>query len=237
MIVSIMQPAYLPWLGYFERIAASDVHVVLNHVQFEKNSFINRNRIKTRSGPVWLTIPVQTAGRFGNLPITDVRIDNAMKWSHKHWETLRQSYSGSAFFRDHSKFLKEFYSMEHELLNDVCNAVTAYLLEILSIKTRLISSSTMQLSSAKSDLVLEICRQLGATTYISGELGSNYLDEGAFAEAGITVKFQNYQHPEYRQLHGEFVSHLSVIDLLCNVGPESLEILMTDTAHHARNNM
>jgi len=226
MKISINQPAYLPWLGYYERIAVSDVHVVLDHVQFEKNSFINRNRITTKNGPAWLTIPVLTSGRFQALPINQVIIDNQPDWKRKHWESIRQAYRKSPHFSLHEAFLTEFYATEWNLLLKYCMHLNEYLLDVLSIKTPLILSSELGINSKKTDLVLDICKKLGATTYYSGALGKNYLDEEAFQAEGIEVVYQDYHHPVYRQMHIPFVSHLSTLDLICNHGPESLGIIL-----------
>ena len=225
MKISINQPAYLPWLGYYERIAASDLHVVLDHVQFEKNSFINRNRIKTKNGPIWLTIPVLTSGRFQSLPIDQVIVDNRSDWKRKHWESINQAYGKSPYFFMCEAFLKEFYAAEWDLLLEYCMHSNKYILNLLSIKTPLILSSELGITSKKTNLVLDICKKLGATTYYSGALGKNYLDKDAFQANGIEVVYQDYPHPVYKQMGVPFVSHLSTLDLMCNHGPESLGII------------
>jgi hypothetical protein len=168
MMVSIHQPAYLPWLGYFARIAASDVHVVLDHVQFEKNSFINRNRVRAAQGACWLTVPVQTKGRFGRLPISAVRIDNSRDWRKQHWRTLAQSYSRSPHFAEHAAFFERIYARRWERLIDLCTEINAYLLRALHIDTPLRQASSLGASGVKDDLVLALCRACGATTYLSG---------------------------------------------------------------------
>ena len=134
MIASISQPAYLPWLGYFERIAASDVHVVLDHVQFEKNSFTNRNKVRTSTGWTWLTVPVQTRGRFGNSAIDRLEIDNSGPWSAKHWATLRQNYVRAPYFRAHEPFFELLYARRWDGLADLCREITTYLLEARNVR-------------------------------------------------------------------------------------------------------
>src|SRR5437016_6290091 len=126
MIVSINQPAYLPWLGYFHRIAAADVHIVLDHVQFEKNSFTNRNKIRTRDSWSWLTVPVRTAGKFGQLPINEIEIVNEKKWAIKHWQTLRFSYAKAPFFVEHATFFESVYARAWHKLVDLTGEITAY---------------------------------------------------------------------------------------------------------------
>lgn len=228
MIVSINQPAYLPWLGYFHRIVESDVHIVLDHVQFEKNSFTNRNKIRTVNGWTWLTVPLKTSGRFGDLAINRLQIDGSSGWSRKHWETIRQNYRKAPYFSRHEDFFVATLASEWKSLADLCKHMTSYLLWNLQIPTEIRYSSHMNASGTKDDLVLNLCRQVGATTYISGALGRNYLREEPFRAAGIKVVYQEYRHPVYPQLHGAFEPCMAAIDLVFNCGPTSLDILMKD---------
>src|SRR6266436_1639013 len=142
--VSINQPAYLPWLGYFHRIAISDAHIVLDHVQLEKNSFTNRNKIRTREGWCWLTVPVRTAGKFGELPINELGIAGERPWAPKHWETLRLNYCKAPFFDQHAAFLRGVYTRSWLNLVDLAHEVTGYLLDAFGIRTKLYFSSQMQ---------------------------------------------------------------------------------------------
>jgi len=228
VIVSINQPAYLPWLGYFHRIAASDLHIVLDHVQFEKNSFTNRNKVRTANGSAWLTVPVKTSGRFGELAINSLEIDNKSDWRRKHWQTVQQSYAKAAHFREHEAFFRELYGTPWEKLVDLCERVTSYLVQSFGIKSRLVRSSEMKGRGAKDELVLNLCREAGASTYISGALGRDYLREELFREAGIKVLYQDYHHPEYPQVYKPFEPYMAAVDLLFNCGPKSLEIIMKD---------
>lgn len=229
MIVSINQPAYLPWLGYFQRIAVSDLHIVLDHVQFEKNSFTNRNKARTANGWCWLTVPVRTRGRFGNVPINRLEIDNTARWRESHWRTIEQNYAQAPFFDAHAAFFEGVYRREWLYLADLCREITGYLLEAFGIRTPLRYSAQMPVSGRKDELVLELCRQVGAKTYLSGALGRNYLREELFRAAGIAVKYQDYHHPTYPQARGgAFQPYMAAIDLLFNCGPESLGILLHD---------
>ena len=226
MIVSVNQPAYLPWLGYFQRIAASDVHVVLDHVQYEKNSYTNRNKIRNDRGWQWLTVPLRTKHRFGSLQINRVEIDNDQHWTRQHWNALRQNYSKAPFFHAHADFFEQIYRREWNLLNDLLSETTVYLLASLGVRTPLRKSSEMDPVGHKDELILDLCRKTGATQYLSGPLGRNYLRESIFGDADIAVGYQDYRHPEYRQLHPGFEPSMSVVDLLFNHGPESLGIIM-----------
>ena len=224
MIVSINQPAYLPWLGYFERIARSDVHIVLDHVQVEKNSFTNRNKVRTATGWCWLTVPMKTKGRFGDLAIRSVEIEGEA-WRRKHWETIRQSYARAPFFDVHAPAFEALYARDWTHLLGVCDAATRLLLDVLGIRTRLLRSSEMEPQGAKDALVLDLCRKAGATTYLSGALGRQYLHEEVFAESGIRVAYQDYEHPVYPQAHPGFEPFMAAVDLLFNCGPDAHAIL------------
>ncbi|GJM26167.1 MAG: hypothetical protein DHS20C16_25820 [Phycisphaerae bacterium] len=230
MIISINQPAYLPWLGYFERIARSDIHVVLDHVQFEKNSFVNRNRILAAGGPTWLTVPVKTKGKFGDLPICKLEIDNQTPWRRKHWQTLQQAYGQAPHFDAHAGFFSGLYEKEWTHLSDLCGCVTRYLLEAFAIDTKLVQSSTLDVEGRRNEMLIELCRSLGATEYISGAMGRDYIDPKLFEDAGITLSFQDYDHPQYTQLRAQqFESNLSAVDFLFNHGPDSRDILLNQS--------
>ena len=228
MIVSINQPAYLPWLGYFHRIAVSDLHIVLDDVQFEKNSFTNRNKIRTREGWQWLTVPVKTKGKFGDLAINELEPDNHSRWAAKHWTALRQHYGKAPFFKIYEPQLAEIYAKPWERLNDLMRVLTTMLLEAFSIRTPLRYSSDMKVDGAKDELVLNLCRAANATHYLSGPLGRNYLREEIFAAAGVKVSYNDYRHPAYAQVYPGFEPFMAALDLLFNCGPDSLAILKKD---------
>jgi len=224
MIVSINQPAYLPWLGYFHRIAVSDLHIVLDDVQFEKNSFTNRNKLRMKQGWCWLTVPLKTKGRFGEL-INQLEIANDQKWANKHLNTIRMNYAKAPYFKEHIGFFVETYSHDWHYLSDLIHKTTNHILGTLQIRTPLRRSSEMKVGGRKDELVLNLCRAVGADVYLSGPLGRNYIREKIFQDAGIRVIYQNYIHPVYRQLHPGFEAHMSTVDLIFNHGPRSYEIM------------
>lgn len=226
MIVSINQPAYLPWLGYFHRIAVSDAHIVLDDVQFEKNSFTNRNKVRTRDGWCWLTIPVKTAGKFGQLSINEIELAKQRNWAVKHWETLRLNYSKAPFFPPHATFFESVYARPWLKLIDLTSEITGYLLAAFGIRTKLYFSSQLKVLGKKDELILNLCRQLGATVYLSGPLGRNYLREQLFHAQGIGVRYDDYHHPEYPQAQPGFEPYMAAVDLLFNAGPESLGVIL-----------
>lgn len=225
MIVSINQPAYLPWLGYYDRIAKSDLHIVLDHVQFEKNSVTNRNKVRTATGWSWLSVPVLTKGRFGELAIDQIEIDQTSKWVKKHFMTLQTNYSRSAYYSQYCDYFEHFYQQDWTYLAPMLLESTCYLMQELGIQTQQLRASELSPKSKKADLILELCIKVGATTYLSGPFGRDYLDEDAFEKAGIELKYHDYVHPTYDQCFDGFEPYMSVVDLLFNHGEKSLEIL------------
>ena len=225
MIVSINQPAYLPWLGYFHRIAVSDVHIVLDHVQFEKNSFTNRNKVRIKEGWCWLTVPLKTKGKFRNLYIDRLEIASEPRWADKHWATIRLNYAKAAYFAQHASFFQRIYGERRDYFMDLTREITTYLLGALEIKTPILFSSKMRVEGEKDKLILNLCRTVGAKVYISGPLGKNYLREELFQDVGIKVVYHNYNHPIYPQVYPSFEAYMSAIDLLFNCGPNSAKIL------------
>jgi hypothetical protein len=225
MIVSIHQPAYLPWLGYFHRMLISDVHVVLDNVQFEKNSFINRNKVRTHDGWCWLTVPTKTAGKFGDLAINRIEIANQTAWASKHWNTLRLNYAKAPFFQEHARFFEMTYRRDWNQLVDLTGEVTDYLLDAFGITTKRYLASQLKITGKKDELVLNLCRELGATVYLSGPLGKNYLREELFRESGIAVRYHGYDHPIYAQVYRGFEPYMAALDVLFNVGPRSLDTI------------
>jgi hypothetical protein len=222
MIVSINQPAYLPWLGYFDRIDASDLHIVLDHVQFEKNSLVNRNRIRTPSGWTWLTIPLATKGRFGGLPIRDLRSADGGRWRKKHWKTLEMNYVRAVGFLDHFDELRAIYGDEqfgNAFLPPVMRLID-YQLKVMGVRTKIVSSSALGVDGSKSALICNLCRAVGAKTYLSGPFGRDYLDLEAFEADDIDVLFHDYAPQPYTQVWPGFEAAMSALDVLfcCRAG-------------------
>jgi hypothetical protein len=216
MIVSIHQPAYLPWMGYLARIAASDIFIYLDTVQFEKNSFTNRNRIKTANGPIWLTVPVLQQGHIGK-PMTELLIDPRQDWRKKHLASIANSYRRASGFARRYPLLERLYAADTPLLADLCYDQLLFWLAELGIKTKVLRASSLPVEGSKSDLVLALCRHVHATEYISGPLGRGYLQEQDFAAAGIAVHYQQFAHPQYSQLYGEFQPAMGIVDYWMNV--------------------
>lgn len=224
MKVAIHQPQYLPWLGYFDKMDQADCFVILDHVQFKKNEWQNRNRIKTASGWQWLTVPV--LHRFPQR-ISEVRINETAPWSRKHLQALVLNYATAPSFDAHRAFFEEAYAREWKLFIDLALTTLAYLVEALGIQTKLVLASSLALPEREgaTDRLVSICQALGADSYLSGTGGRGYLDLGRFVEAGIQVWFQAFQCPPYPQEFGAFEPNLSIVDLLFNCGSQSLQVL------------
>lgn len=215
MILSAHQPAYLPWLGYLDKIIGSDLFVYLDSVQFEKNSFTNRNRIKSPQGPIWLTVPVKMKGHLGRT-LREIEIDNSQNWQKKHLNSIYLNYKKAPRFESIYPLIEPFFAKEYRSLSELCWEQLQFWCREFRIDTRIVRSSELELASRKSDLVLDLCRRFGADQYISGILGRDYLDEAEFRLQGIEVNYQDYQHPGYRQLWGGFEPCLSVLDFCMN---------------------
>ncbi len=228
MIISINQPAYMPWLGYFDRINKSDTHIVLDHVQFEKNSMVNRNKIKTDQGWCWLTVPVKTSGKFGDLALNKIAINNNQNWQKKHWNSIYFNYKKSPFFHLYENELSYFYQQKWDLLADALKWQLNFFLKTLNISTPIFFSSDKNYQTSKSDLVLDICKDFDTSTYLSGPFGRDYLQTEPFNKQHIEIDFHDYTPPVYQQLHGKFISHLCIFDLICNHGENSLKILQNN---------
>ena len=217
MILSAHQPAYLPWLGYFHKIASVDVFVYLDTVQFEKNSFINRNQIKTPQGAQWLTIPVKTRGHMsGSLRTTT--IDDSQAWRSKHLKSIEMNYRKAPRFHERFPKIEALLRMPESNLAEYClNQLRFWLAELGIANTRIVRSSELPIASSKSDLVLDLCRHFSAQRYLSGALGRDYLVDADFREAGIAIEYQSFKSPVYPQLWGAFIPNLGVIDWWMNM--------------------
>jgi hypothetical protein len=225
MLVTIHQPHYLPWLGYLHRMAQADLFIVLDHVQFERGNYQNRTRVRVNGAPHWLTVPVEQHSQKER--IADKRVENRLDWARAHFETLRRAYAGAGYFNRYAADLRAIYSTQWERLADLNDALLEILRRAFDIRTPLVKSSTLGVGGQKSELVLNLCRAVGAKALLVGLGGSReYLDRAAFAEAGIELRFQEFTHPQYVQRGaGPFTPGLSAVDLLFNCGAASRDVL------------
>lgn len=202
----------------------SDFFVYYDDVQFDKHGWRNRNRIKTSAGPLWLTVPVLHTGRNGQ-PILEVEIDNRAPWARKHITSIRLNYAKSPFIDDYLPELEEILCRPWKYLVDLDICVVQLLCRWLDIQRPIVRSSDLGIGGEKNTRLLNICRYFDANCYISGDAAKEYLDEKWFAAHAIRVEWQEYRHPTYPQLHGDFLPYLSTLDLVLNAGVASQKII------------
>ncbi len=223
MIVSIHQPQYLPWLGYFDKIDKADAFVFLDNVQFKKNEVQNRNKIKTAAGGQWLTVPVMY--QFPQL-INEVEINNRERWQHKQQQALISNYKKAPHWSVLEAFFTDLFQSQWQTISQLNIHAVKKLVEILGITTPLhIASEMGSFPEEPNERLIAITKHLGADTYLAGSGGRNYMDVDKYERNSIKVLFQDYKHPVYNQLFGDFLPYMSVIDLIFNHGDESLRIL------------
>lgn len=221
--IAILQSNYIPWKGYFNVIAAVDEFILYDDMQFTKNDWRNRNRIKTPAGVQWLSIPV---GSSIHRRIRDVALPTTA-WAQQHWTTLSLNYRAAMQFESVASWLAPLY------LENTCRDLSSFnrkMLEAicvhLGIRTRITNSWDYTLAEGKTERLVDLCRQAEATIYVSGPSARGYLDESQFHSEGIEVQWMQYgPYPEYPQLWGPFVHEVSVLDLLFNCGDEASRYL------------
>ena len=223
MIVAVHQPQYLPWLGYFDKIRRADVFCYLDSVQYKKNDWQNRNRIKTSQGWQWLTVPV----RF-QFPekICEVKINPMVNWRKKHLQSLVTNYRRAPYFGKYIEVFEQIYSEDWELVSELNIHFIERLKDALGLSQKpAIKSSQLELREEPTDQLIDICKEVKADAYLSGQDGIKYMDLECFKENGIEVIIQDFKHPVYPQMFKDFESNMSVVDLLFNCGPESSNII------------
>ena len=220
--VCIIQSNYIPWRGYFDLIGLSDEFIVYDNVQYTKNDWRNRNRIKTNRGSIWLTIPVAHSGHMGQA-IDEARIARPA-WAEKHWKTLSQAYGRASFFKHYTAELEGLYARSGEMdrLSQVNRLWIDFIVQALGISTPITSAHGYRFAGDRNARLIELCLAAGARRYLSGPAAQSYLDVNAFAENGIEVTFMDYDgYPDYPQLHGDFDPFVSILDLILNLGPDA----------------
>lgn len=226
-VVAIHQPQYLPTLRYFAKAAACDILVHLDTVQFQRRGFQNRNMVKTPHGARMLTVPVKA---HRDTIIADVAIDDS-NWIDKHVTTLAHAYSKAEHYSWLRDELVPLLSSGFSKLADLNIATTEWTLRRLGINCRQVRASALNVAGTKEDLIIGLCKELKARAYFSGEGARAYQDAESFAAAGIELRYQEFVHPTYPQLHQEqgFLPDMAAIDLLANVGPQASDVLRTAT--------
>lgn len=224
MIVSVHQPQYLPWLGFFDKIDKSDCFVFLDNVQYKKREFQNRNKIRTKNDWIWLTVPVESKGKYTQ-KIKEVSLDNNSDWQKNHLKNIKIHYSHAKYFKDYIGFFEKLYAQKWLNLIDLNVHIIRFILLDLKINKDIYFESELNISGEKTERIINICKKLNADTYLSGAGGKDYLDSQAFKKESIKLVYQDFKHPEYEQCYKPFIPFMSVIDLLLNQGKNSLSLL------------
>lgn len=223
MNVVILQPSYIPWRGYFDQIRRADLFIFYDDVQYDKHGWRNRNQIKTAQGKQWLTIPVHSKGVTEGIPIKDVRIDWSRPWAKNHLKALTISYSKAPCFKTYLPLLESFYDRRDEYLADFTIETTVQLTRALgNSSTQFMRSSELAgIDGVKTDRLIQILKQVGATHYISGPSARDYIEQSKFDEAGITLEYMVYNYAEYPQLYPPYDPYVSALDLMFMLGDEA----------------
>jgi hypothetical protein len=215
---AIVQPSYIPWRGYFDLMSRVDLFVFYDDVQYDRRGWRNRNRIKTPQGTQWLTIPVHARGaQVESIPISAIETADT-DWPREHLAALTRSYERAPFFEELRPWLERVYAQPPRLLADFTIALTLDIARILGITTRTLRASSLDVSGAKTERLLQVLRAVGATRYLSGPSARAYLDVELLESAGIGVEWMTYDDPEYPQLYPPFDPHVTVLDLLFMTG-------------------
>lgn len=218
MICAVHQPHYLPWIGYFDKIKKSDVFVFLDNVQYKKREFQNRNKIRTASGSIWLTVPVKTKDKYLQR-LSDVEINNDDDWPAEHWKSIQCNYARAPYFKQYRDIFEDVYRRKWERLIDINMHLIRIFNDLYSIRTPVRLESELGVDTTSTQRIIDICRKLNADTYLSGTGGRDYMDESLFSTNALTLVYQEFKHPVYPQVHDGFEPFMSVLDHLFNCGP------------------
>lgn len=218
--IAILQSNYIPWKGYFDLINSVDEFIVYDDMQYTVDDWRNRNKVKTKQGVQWITIPVSKKGRL-NMKISEIKVADA-RWARKHWTTLSNTYARTRYFKEYADLFEDIYLHRANALESLSDINFLFMTEInriFGISTNLRLSSEFELGEGKTEHLLNICKQTGADIYLSGPAASDYLDEGIFNRDGIDVQWMDYNnYPQYTQQHGTFEHGVTILDLLFNTG-------------------
>jgi len=227
MIIAIHQPEYLPWLGFFKKMMNVELFVFLDDVQFRKKGWQNRNRIRINDGTALLSIPVHT---HSYPKINEVTIDNEKNWSIRHKKSILYNYARAPYFDEIKDFIESIFEKKFQYLVDLNTEIIKFIMNELEIKSKIIFSSELEISKKGSDRVLDICKAVDADHYITGTFwAESNLRVEEFKKSNIDVEFQKFQHPIYKQIHGEFIPEMSIIDLLFNEGRKEAKKILQNS--------
>lgn len=219
MIVAIHQPNYLPYIGFFDKVAKADILVIYDDAQFNKEDFQHRNKIRIYNGWKWLTVPVEKKP----VPINEIEVRNeikikGMKWTEAHFKNIKEEYKKADFYSTYERDFERIYSKTYDKLIDLNMEIIRYLIHTFNIDTKILFSSDFGLTSKSTQKLIEIVEAVGGDVYLSGTGGLNYLNLSMFESRGIQVKFQEFSHPIYKQIYTDFIPNMSAIDILFSMG-------------------
>jgi hypothetical protein len=223
MTVSILQSNYIPWKGYFDIIAASDIFVIYDEVQYTKNDWRNRNKIKTQNGLEWLTIPVKQEKLSQTIFESNVSVHN---WAKKHISAIQTNYGKAPFFNQYKEQIFDLYLKSSSNLSEINRLFLQEICNLLAIKTKIVDSRELNLEGGKVERLVDACKKLNADIYLSGPSAKNYIQEELFKENKIEIKWMDYSgYKAYHQLFPPFEHGVTILDLIFNEGPEARKYL------------
>ena len=224
--VVISQPMYFPWAGMIEQIRICDTFIYYDDIQFSKGSFSNRVQIKTEHGIKWLTVPLSGLKLGQN--INEAKIDHSKGWKRNHRDQLKHAYKAAPFRADMLDLIDEVFASDYKTISELScastNSLVRYFKPIGNNKSFL-KSSSLNVHGASTQRVIDLCKSVKATTYLTGHGARNYLDHMAFEQNGMTVQYMDYGLEKYPQLHGDFTPYVSALDLIANCGREGVRFI------------
>ena len=227
MKVGIIQSSYIPWRGYFDFIDEVDLFIFLDDTQYTRRDWRNRNRIKTKDGTMWLSVPVNVKDR--DALINEVRIDHAQPWANQHTKSLQRCYAKAPYFEQYYPELFALPQSRPTLLSDLNIALIRWITKQLGINTPLLISADLQAHGSKTGRLIDLLKKVEADCYVSGPAAKGYLDVEMFRKNRIRLEYKSYDYPPYPQLWGDFIGNVSVLDLLFNVGSDARDFLKSRT--------
>jgi hypothetical protein len=225
MKVSIHQPQYFPYGGFFQKVGLSDLYVVMDDAQYDKR-FTNRNRIIAPKGPMWISVPINKKQKFS--PNSEVEINNEIPWKDLHWKRLQFSYNNSRFFHLYKGYFEQLYKRDWEMLFDLDLNTLKQVISWLGLKTEIVLESELNITKKSTERLVDVCKAVGADTYVAGAGSKNYMDESLFSRDNVRVEYPNWTPVRYRQhltSDNSFIPNLSIVDMLANLGPDTLNVI------------
>ena len=226
--VAILQSNYIPWKGYFDIINSVDEFILYDDMQYTRRDWRNRNQIKTANGLLWLTIPVDSKGKFFQ-KINETKV-TGHKWPSEHLRSIQLCYAHAPFYKDYEPMLEELYAKAEQMdyLSDINRMFLEKICEVLGIHTRITMSSDYPLAEGKTERLAELVKSAGGSWYLSGPAAKDYIEDEVFEKAGVELAYMDYEgYPEYPQLHGEFTHNVSILDLLFMTGPSAPDYMLS----------